>query len=907
MKIDFSHVKKASFVDSTSISGQNEERATKTTAKERSSSGYKLDISGTVMDNAAFGTYDSQGKTSKECMQEIVKENGGIMGGIGTMDVSLQRNYLAVMSNSLSAEDYKRLSENGFSVGNMSPEDMVTVVDEIKVKLAEAGVTVEGYNDSLDSDVLENIGNGNVALIESRIENALRANDLPTTDKNIKSVMDAINISEEISKEGLSDSAIRYIIDNDLDPTIENIYLSSHKAKEFPVTVLTEEEMSQLSTQMNKIIEEAGMEVNEESVADASWIISHQLPLTAKTLRDYHELRSIKYPLDEKELLSNICDAISSGKKGTDALIIHKERVVAESRLALTTEANRRLIASDFSIDTKELERQVDELKSLEKSLYSEVNSRIDEIKALPATTIGHFVDIKEYNLNDVYEHGTSLKVAYDKANYTYEALSTEVRSDLGDSIKKAFANSDELLDDMGMEKSESNYRAIRILGYNKMDITEENIEQVKEVDNKVNELIDKLKPATVLKLIREKINPLSMNVDELSEKLDSMKDDFLSDEKYSKFLWKLEQSNQINESEKEAFIGVYRLIHQLEKADGAAIGSIMNQGADVSLKNLLTAIRSHKSSGMDYKVDDDFGGLVQLTNEEVKSISAQIEQAFGDEQRQQELEHQYNEEMSSEIRDSLDCEEAVIQKLIENDIPLSADNLFAMSRLQNGRGDIFKQLWDLGKQKNTAKLIERLDSKEDATDAIQDLVDESEQLVKDAMASHEISYQSFKDLMVARKQISLIGNLVKNEEYNLPMDIDGSMASINLKIIHDTTRSGVDISIYSEKLGAISVAVDVSEAGTNGVMMADTDEGVSHLVERRDAILEEISSIENVVPNAFSVVRKSPVNALEVGAGRNSETDSIEKKAKIDSAKLYQLSKRILMVIGKGGTVNEN
>ena len=59
--------------------------------------------------------------------------------------------------------------------------------------------------------------------------------------------------------------------------------------------------------------------------------------------------------------------------------------------------------------------------------------------------------------------------------------------------------------------------------------------------------------------------------------------------ERFSQFLWKLERNKEISEEERRSFIGVYRLLHQVEKSDGAAIGAVLNQGADLTLKNLLS------------------------------------------------------------------------------------------------------------------------------------------------------------------------------------------------------------------------------------------------------------------------------------------------------------------------------
>ena len=46
--------------------------------------------------------------------------------------------------------------------------------------------------------------------------------------------------------------------------------------------------------------------------------------------------------------------------------------------------------------------------------------------------------------------------------------------------------------------------------------------------------------------------------------------------ESYSRFLYRLEQDHDITEEERSAYIGIYRLMHQIEKNDAAPLGAAM-------------------------------------------------------------------------------------------------------------------------------------------------------------------------------------------------------------------------------------------------------------------------------------------------------------------------------------------
>ena len=139
--------------------------------------------------------------------------------------------------------------------------------------------------------------------------------------------------------------------------------------------------------------------------------------------------------------------------------------------------------------------------------------------------------------------HGAAISATKSAWQYQqdYEAVGTQVRTDLGDSIKKAFAGIPTMLQEMGLESTPENERAVRILGYNRMEITEESIAQIKDWDAEVNALIDRMKPATVLGMIRDGINPLEHTLTELNEMLaDRGMTAAHEEESYSKFLWRL-------------------------------------------------------------------------------------------------------------------------------------------------------------------------------------------------------------------------------------------------------------------------------------------------------------------------------------------------------------------------------
>ena len=225
----------------------------------------------------------------------------------------------------------------------------------------------------------------------------------------------------------------------------------------------------------------------------------------------------------------------------------------------------------------------------------------------------------------------------------SYDAGATEIRADLGDSIRKAFNHIDEVLTENDLPVTDANKRAVRILASAGMDVTAESIENVKYYDAKVMEVVNRMTPAAVLSLIKRGINPLKESIDSLTDLLDEDPEQspLSREEQISSFLVNLEEKGDISEAERSAYINIYRLLYTISRDDYAAIASVLADGRDMTLKNLLAAQRSRRDSGMDIKIDDSTS---VVHSDIVNSISENLEAAFA-----------YNKRLTNEILSETD------------------------------------------------------------------------------------------------------------------------------------------------------------------------------------------------------------------------------------------------------------
>ena len=591
----------------------------------------------------------------------------------GNTNVALQQDYLTLLSHTMSQEDYAKACEDGFDPRELDQDTAVTIVDRIKAELVRSGQNIAGYTDDIDLDTLA-AAVGSDTLAQS-IEEQFRATDIPLTPENVDELKTAWELASSLQQP--QEGEVGYLVDNGLEPEIWNLYVAANSGAKVQQNTVPLE----FQDEMDKVITDAGLPVNDENRQKAQWLVGAGLPLTTDTLQQLAELDTIDYPVSEDAFAQAAASALAEGKSPVHANLARQENIyekatemvqdwfsdakwdvtaenlaarkqLEEIRLRMTAEVNVKLLQSDFSIDTAPMEQLIEALRRAEAEvadkyfpndadavakyeIYTQTVQVTNELPGLPVSVLGPYSlkqKVSQETVAEFHSEGKALQTAYTEANERYETLMTAPRRDLGDSIRKAFSNVDDILTDMSLDKTPENQRSVRILAYNRMEITAENIERVKEADKQVTAVIEKLTPKNVLQMIRDGVNPLEKTFGELESYFAENPQSYEEEaEDYSRFLYQLDQKIDITENERKAYIGIYRMVHQIEREDGAAVGAVVNTGAELQFSTLLAAARSRRTSLMDCKVSDDTG-LTQEVRLSENNISEPISEGMAKE-----------------------------------------------------------------------------------------------------------------------------------------------------------------------------------------------------------------------------------------------------------------------------------
>ena len=916
--------------------------------------GFSLDITGKVRENAAYG-------------KEELKSAEDIAQMAGMTNVSLQRDYMAVMSNSMSDEDFAELMKDGVNPTQIPTAETVTNLDRIKIRMAESGTVIAGYNDDISEDEIKAVL-GNSINAGKIISDTLKSSDLPDTPENIAAVKETVMMSGNLKP--LSDEARAYMISEDMAPTVENLYKAEYSAAAkafssngvhfegaatYAGSELTMGAWDDLKDQALSVITEAGFEDEEVALSDAKWIAAHELPITKETIGAYEEIKNISLPVDPKEMMAAMMVAIEEGKSPKEADItqtkslyteaseivdlfknmedpadLTRRRQLEEVRLVMTKEANLTLLRKGINIETQPLEQLVDQLKAAEREfwapvladngtvdeedrdqitqldnridLYRQTRAVIDEIPHLPVRIIADNSGSEDITLTKLAEDGRVSRAAYEKAGETYEALMTAPRADMGDSIRKAFRNVDDILSDLDLDVNDANRKAVRTLGYAGMMINKESIDTVRTATHTVERVISLMTPAKTLSMIREGHNPLSENIFELEKSL-SEETFEESGEKYSRFLWRLEKNGEITPEEKQAFIGMYRLFNAVEKQDGKVIGNVLSSGQELTLKNMLAASRTNRHMNNEYVIDDDFGILDKIV-EKGDSIALQIERAFF----QLTIpvpDKEYIEEKQREIRSAgpgRSKEAQDILSIVEQ--PVTVENVVAAGAMTGQMGKGYKKLFsgqgssdddrdrEDGRkltEEDVKELTEGFSDRESAASAYERFLDKAAAIAKTETLEAE-SYEDVRAFSMLYKQIGFASSLAANESYEIPVRMEDGWTSIHLTIEHTKDETGkVRASFDSEEYGSVEASFTLKTNGVDGFIVSDSRAGVDNLKRIDDKIREGFQK-ENMNTANLSYVFSQ--NGNREGYIRNTEGTHTSNSS------LYRIAKAFISAV---------
>lgn len=830
----------------------------------------------------------------------------------------------AFINSCMTGEDIKDLSEEETPLEEYTSSQLERAVSRVKKQRTQK-------QDAIDREVTKEQER------QDSLERHLQ-DKAPLTPENLSRVSHAVEMAEAVTD--YSQASMKFFIATGRTViTPENIQAAMTAADGGQIKgidtsqngVSDKEIFEQLEDQVGGILAEGDIEATDEAMEVARFLYENDLPVTAENVKLYQSLEELK-DLAPDVLLDRITDSMLDGIQPekadltkislneaaelvqdlldaedgdlqqvykAEADFVRAKRQLEEIRLVMTAEAARNMASKGIRIDIENLENIVEELRQQEQQLTEGIleetgvpvtQENMDvmqgtlksarQILAAPVEMLGTTRPLMaEQTLQQMAD--TAVSMTGEKLQQAYEAVGTEVRPDLGDRISKAFQNVDDILQELNLEQTAANERAVRILAYNRMPLTEDNILDMKAYDSKVTTLMQNLKPPVVAELIRQQVNPLQMTIEELDEKvLDIQRENIQSEDiSFRKYLWKMDRQHGLSKQERESMIGIYRLLDKVQKSDGAVIGQVIKEGRELSFSSLLSATRSRRAAGMDVALDETFGGLAS-TVEKGSSISDQIQAAYGstlitklqknlspkvlrergeeamDLSLEQLLEkctvegetdaqmEPYYEQMAEEIRAAAEDAEGRLESFLKAlDLPDTIANLAAARQMLGGRPGRYEKLW---KKEESEEIVEKFDEPEELDEAYEKIDKaHSDELAKQR-ESDDITSDGIVSLARMAGSISFYRNIRSRQMYEIPLITEQGITSCLVTIQDGDSREKgtVEISMDSEQYGRIQASFRVNGHRVKGFVTAERQEGMEFcrkLLHELEKDLEEM------------------------------------------------------------------
>lgn len=886
------------------------------------------------------------------------------------------------ISRSMTGEDALALDEEKTPLEDYTSSQLERAVSRVKEQRSEERQSVREQVDQEreEEEAREHAAYCNMAEsgVSEAILKQLQESGLPATSDHLSRLEHAMDLTAQRSQ--ITPAAVEFFVRNEMKVTPENVngsvYGAGRQASGADKEIVEDDSFAQVKDQVTGILEEGGIPAEESSMAIAKWLYDKDLPVTPEHVRlcqQLQELQELDYDTLLGRVVDNLVDGISAENADltkmsreeasrairqlveteddvlhqsyrTEADFISAKRQMEEIRLSMTIEAARAMSAKGIDLDVSNLAKIVEELRAQEQqakeSLLTETGLPVTEVNVdrmndtvqaaknvltAPAGLLGMAMEAgDELTLAGLSETASEQKERYARMEQTYEAVGTEVRKDLGDSLNKAFGNIDEILDDLGMETIGMNQRAVRILAYNQMPLDQENIERMKEFDSRVTTLMENLKPPVVAELIRREVNPLDLSLDELGGIVKEVREEIADEDiSFRRYLWKMDHQGELTEEERQSMIGVYRLLDKIDKSDGAVIGKVLKEGRELSLASLLSATRTRRAEGMDVSVDDAFGGLVD-TVRSGQQIDEQIRAAYGSsvvEKLQQNLSPKvlhdngidgmnmsleelfekcmtegetveemepYYREMAQRVREAMDDPEGQVQQFLEA-LSLSdsaANRMLAMEYLGRGLPE-YARLW---KRSESDDLTEAFNDPDQLEKVYETLDDIHENNLAEQKKSDDITYSDVVSLAKMAGSISFYQKLRSHQTYEVPLVTEEGVTACHVTIQSGEGKKGmVEITVESDRLGRIQAAFRVNGSHVRGfvtVEMADRIELCQNILTGFEKDLEE---------NGFTMDSESLIQGSRRSLHK-AHDDHADRAGGAKNKDLYQVAKCFLV-----------
>lgn len=800
-------------------------------------------------------------------------------------------------------ELYEALSNAGLPTTNKNLETLrryrdrlENIIDSSDISIInmvrnKADISINGLYSSKHmgnpKDINENPTNEQIIAV-------LNMNGIKVTQENMNAARNLIRGSIEITRQSVKD----FVDIKDIINKMNTKDLLENAAREIkngnnPADMNINEMKTNQLNEYNKVKESVEAIIEDipnidEKIIEDTYISNRPITLEnlQKTLHENIDKLTSKEGQDEeiKELEPEIKEEVAIRK-----------RQLEEIRLKLTLEAALKL-NKKLDIETSDLSKVVEELKLIEEVKNEEIlknigisasKENLDQMKRT-SESLYNVSQNREIAVAKVVKEeidftleGMDEAIKLEHAQQVYEERGTRPERRFGESIASVEDQLEHILEINQIEVNDANLKAAKTLVEGKIDISKEAIEDAKAVIVKIETVLYEMKPVLVAKMIKDGINPDTMQIDNLIENIREIQRESNIDptQKVAEAILELDKANELSPKERDGLIGVYRMLNTISKNETAAIGFLLDNDKEPTLGNLFEASKYIKEVGsktgkMDIRVDDDLGIRQGDLPENIRSIIREATSlAASDENIDKWLNtrniiDQWLSRISpEELKTYIDMDKSLeeleltedkisdyelgrVSKQVEalekpsaktltflkdNKVPLTIANIYWADKVIKDPyllGSMLEEYENLSQEKLSSSM-----NKNNDKENLEEILEAVEEEIKDNSHKCLSVTDNIKAYNTGKELLQLLDSQKKIFEdegiYQIPVELHSGMTNLNLYVLRDkeeVRKEEADelkahMSIKTKNLGVVQVDMRISDKAVAFEMKGETPE----------------------------------------------------------------------------------
>jgi hypothetical protein len=374
------------------------------------------------------------------------------------------KNTVQSVLSKMGEDDYASLISQGVSPESMSLDYLLVSIEQIKQTRGNESI-LGNSKVSLNDNLLNNAKKicPDTDII-NKLADAFGNHNVPVNETNLTNGLNAYNKLDKFGN--LSSEAIDYLLKQGKLPTIENIYKAQYSNSENVdnTSKITDEEWKKLSSQVDNILKQEGLEPDKKNKDLARDLISKDILLNRENIVRAQELHNIDITKNLDKIINNITGAIKNGKNADQALVINSVEQIYE--------------------DVKQTLEKVEDTH-ISEVIKSGSELTIDQLKK----------EIYTSNRNKMQETPNQIKKTYTNDEIKAKRELEEIRLKLTLEAARKLSSKGFNIETEKLNKIVKELREIELgvarntLEYVKAETTLENVELLQETVNKVNEI----------------------------------------------------------------------------------------------------------------------------------------------------------------------------------------------------------------------------------------------------------------------------------------------------------------------------------------------------------------------------------------------------------------------------------